>query len=141
MCRDTSCYTRLLKILFSPALNWAELLGLGHPQLPWATGSSISPNFPFQFAPIGPCPTTTVAERVALRLPCRPPSDTRRLQCILLFSGLNSPNFVSLSSQGICSHPLCGPPLDLLQQSHVLLILGIPELYAVFQGVSQKPRS
>ncbi|PKU45367.1 hypothetical protein llap_4311 [Limosa lapponica baueri] len=35
------------------------------------------------------------------------------------------------------SDHLCGPPLDLFQQVHVLLMLGAPELDAVLQGCSR----
>lgn len=137
MCRDSSHKTRLLKTLSSLALNavrvGASTTSLGN-LFQYLTKFHL-----FQFVSIGPCPTTTVPDKAPLWPPCRPPSDTGRLQCNLLSSGLN--NSVSLFVQGMCSHPLCGPHLDLLLQFHVLLMLGTPELYTVFQGVSQKHRS
>ena len=39
-----------------------------------------------------------------------------------------------------CSDHLCGPPLDLLQQLHVLLVLGAPELATVLQVGSHESR-
>ncbi|KAK4821804.1 hypothetical protein QYF61_003833 [Mycteria americana] len=39
------------------------------------------------------------------------------------------------------SDHLCGPPLDLLRQVHVRLLLGAPELNAVLQGGSRKEQS
>ena len=35
---------------------------------------------------------------------------------------------------------LCGPPVDLLQQFHVLLVLGAPDLDAVHQAGSHEGR-
>lgn len=110
MCRDSSHYIRLLKALSSLALNTvrvgASTTSLGN-LFQYLTQFHL-----FQFVSIGPCPTTAVPDKAPLWPPCRPPSDTGRLQCNLLFSGLN--NFVSLPLQGVCSHPLCGPHMDLL---------------------------
>ena len=56
---------------------------------------------------------------------------------------LKSLTSLSLSSQGRCSNPsdhLHGPPLDLLQQLHVLLALRTPELDTVLQMASDKNR-
>ncbi|TRZ19516.1 hypothetical protein HGM15179_007586 [Zosterops borbonicus] len=48
-----------------------------------------------------------------------------------LFSRLNNPNSLSLSSLEICSDNFCGSPLDLLQQVHVVSELQTPELDAI----------
>ncbi|KAK4823325.1 LOW QUALITY PROTEIN: hypothetical protein QYF61_000927 [Mycteria americana] len=60
----------------------------------------------------------------------------------LLFSRLNNPNSLSLSLEVL--QPLdhfCGPPLDLLQQLHVLLVLRAPELDTVLQVRSHQSRA
>lgn len=121
------------------------LSGLGHLQPPRATCSSISPNFISFSLSIGPCPTTAVPDKAPLWPPCRPPSDTGRLQCNLLFSGLN--NFVSLSLQGVCSHPLCGrmgahPSYGLaLTVSCPPYVGNTRTVHSIPGGVSQKHRS
>jgi len=56
----------------------------------------------------------------------------------LLFSRLKSPSFVSPSSQRRCH--LRGPPLNLLQQLHVLLVLGASELDTVLRVRSHESR-
>lgn len=62
-----------------------------------------------------------------------------RSPCKLLFSNLNSPNLLSLSSKwGVLqsSCPLCDSPLDLLQQ----LMLGTPEQDTILKAGSHKSR-
>jgi len=58
----------------------------------------------------------------------------------LLFTRLNNPNSLSLSSQERCSSPqhFSGPPLDPLQQLYVFPVLGAPELDAGLQMVSHQ---
>uniref|UniRef100_A0A672V1G7 DDB1- and CUL4-associated factor 1 n=1 Tax=Strigops habroptila TaxID=2489341 RepID=A0A672V1G7_STRHB len=60
----------------------------------------------------------------------------------LLFSRLNSPSFLSLSLMGGAPVPdhSHGPPLGFLQQFHVLLVLGTPELHTLLQVRSHESR-
>lgn len=58
-------------------------------------------------------------------------------------SRLNKPDSLSLSLLTEMLHPsdhLCGPPLDLLEQVHVGLVLVTPELYTLLQVRSLKSR-
>jgi len=56
----------------------------------------------------------------------------------LLFSKLNNPSSLNLSSQERCSSHLSGPPLDPLQELHIFPVLGDPGLDAVLQMGPQK---
>ncbi|KAK4806915.1 hypothetical protein QYF61_012636 [Mycteria americana] len=78
----------------------------------------------FQFKTLAPCPVTT---GLAIRSPQS-----------LLFSRLEQPQLSQPFFIGEVFQPsdhFCGPPLDPLEQVHVFLVLGAPELDAVLQPV------
>ena len=129
------------------------LPGMGHPQPPWATcsvrhhplGEKLPPNTlpkpPLsQFKTIPPCPITI-----------HPHKQPFPLLCIRSLQVLEGHNEVSLepsllqAKQAQFPQPfligevlqpsdhLSGPPLDLLQELHVLPVLGAPGLDTVLQ--------
>ena len=85
-------------------------------------------------------------EKVPLCLSCRPPLGTGRLLEGVLRASLLQAEQPQLSQPVFTGdmlqpsdHPR-GPSLDSLQQVHVLLMLGAPELDAVLQAGSYKCR-